>query len=106
MRKLKFGLIGCGDISQKRVAPAFRDLESCELIAVNRARYELAEAFAREFGARRWYRTWRELLADEEVAAVYVATPHDQHKEQCPKCDSRKVEQRMCAFYAKTSMKS
>ncbi len=86
MRKLKFGLIGCGDISQKRVAPAFRDLESCELIAVNRARYELAEAFAREFGARRWYRTWRELLADEEVEAVYVATPHDQHMEQTIAC--------------------
>ena len=31
---------------------------------------------------------------------------HDQHKEQCPKCGSRKVEQRMSAFYAKTSKKS
>ncbi len=31
---------------------------------------------------------------------------HDQHKEQCPKCASRKVEQRMSAFYAKTSKKS
>lgn len=82
MKKLKFGLIGCGDISQKRVAPAIRDLDNCELVAVNRARYELAEAFAREFGAKRWYRTWRELLKDEEVEAVYVATPHDQHMEQ------------------------
>ena len=82
MKKLKFGLIGCGDISQKRVAPAIRDFENCELVAVNRARYELAEAFAREFGAKRWYRTWQELLKDEEVEAVYVATPHDQHMEQ------------------------
>ncbi len=31
---------------------------------------------------------------------------HDQHKEQCPKCASRKVKQRMSAFYAKTSKKS
>ena len=82
MKKLKFGLIGCGDISQKRVAPAIRDLDNCELVAVNRARYELAEAFAREFSAKRWYRTWRELIKDEEVEAVYVATPHDQHMEQ------------------------
>ena len=51
MKKLKYGLIGCGDIAQKRVAPAIRELENCELVAVNRARYELAETFAREFGA-------------------------------------------------------
>jgi len=82
MDKLRYGLIGCGDISRKRVAPAFRDLDVCELVAVNRARTELAEAFAREFGARRWYDTWGELLRDDEVDAVYVATPHDQHKEQ------------------------
>ena len=86
MKKLKFGLIGCGDISQRRVAPAFRDLANCELVAVNRARYELAESFAREFGARRWYRTWRELIDDDEVEAVYVATPHDQHLEQTIAC--------------------
>ena len=54
MEPLKFGLIGCGDISQKRVAPALRDLPVCELPAVNRARSELAEEFAGEFGAKRW----------------------------------------------------
>ena len=37
MEKLTWGLIGCGDISQKRVAPALRDLENCDFKAVNRA---------------------------------------------------------------------
>lgn len=82
MTKLRWGLIGCGDISRKRVAPALRDLESCELVAVNRARAELAEDFAREFGARRWFRDWRELIADAEVDAVYVSTPVYLHAEQ------------------------
>ncbi len=77
-----WGLIGCGDISRKRVAPALRDLDSCRLIAVNRGRPELAEGFAREFGALRWYGNWRELLADAEVEAVYIATPVDLHAEQ------------------------
>ena len=86
MKKLKYGLIGCGDIAQKRVAPAIRELESCELVAVNRARYELAEKFAREFGAQRWHRTWRELIDDSEVEAVYVATPHNQHMKQTIAC--------------------
>jgi predicted dehydrogenase len=82
MRKLGFGLIGCGDISQKRVAPALRDLDNCELVAVTRAKTELAEESAREFGARRWYKTNEELLNDGEVEAVYIATPHNQHTEQ------------------------
>jgi predicted dehydrogenase len=82
MKKLNWGLIGCGDISRKRVAPALRDLDDCELVAVNRASFHLAEEFAREFGARRWYRDWRELLADEEVEAVYIATPVSLHAEQ------------------------
>ena len=59
-----------------------RDLESCELVAVNRSRAELAEAFAKEFGARRWYRDWRELIADSEIDAVYIATPVYLHAEQ------------------------
>jgi predicted dehydrogenase len=82
MKKLRWGLIGCGDISRKRVAPALNDLENCELVAVSRARAELAEAFAREFGAARWYAGWRELLADDEVEAVYIATPVSLHAEQ------------------------
>jgi predicted dehydrogenase len=82
MKKLGWGLIGCGDIAQKRVAPAFRDLPSCELIAVNRAQSELAAAFAKQFGAKRWYLDWKKLLLDEEVDAVYIATPVHLHAEQ------------------------
>lgn len=82
MKKLRWGLIGCGDISRKRVAPALRDIPESETIAVSRARTELAEAFAQEFGARRWYPDWRDLLGDPEIDAVYIATPVDLHCEQ------------------------
>ena len=73
--KLRWGLIGCGDISRKRVAPALRDSELCELVAVSRARAELAESFAREFDARRWCAEWQDLLMDYEIDAIYIATP-------------------------------
>ena len=79
---VRWGLIGCGDISRKRVAPALRDSPFCELVAVSRARAELAESFAREFGARRWCAEWQELLTDYEVDAIYVATPVHLHAEQ------------------------
>jgi len=79
---IKFGLIGCGDIARKRVAPALRDSTICELVAVSRARSHLAESFATEFGARGWYADWRELLQDDDISAVYVATPVHLHAEQ------------------------
>ncbi len=82
MEKVKWGLIGCGDISRKRVAPALRDSPNSELVAVSRANSDLAESFARQFGARRWYADWRELLADNDINAVYVATPVHLHAGQ------------------------
>ena len=82
MEKLRWGLIGCGDIAQKRVAPALRDLPNCDLIAVNRAQYDKAELFAKKFGAGKWYEDWRDVISDEEIDAVYVATPVYLHAEQ------------------------
>jgi predicted dehydrogenase len=82
MTKLSWGLIGCGDIARKRIAPALRDSELCELIAVSRAQTDLAESFAKEFGAWKWYGDWHELLRDEEVDAVYLATPVHLHAAQ------------------------
>lgn len=82
MRKVGWGLIGCGDIARRRVAPALRDLDNCELVAVSRADAARAEAFATEFGARRWHADWRDLLRDPEVEAVYIATPVHLHAEQ------------------------
>ena len=76
---LRWGLIGSGDIARKRIAPALRDLASCDLVAVCRGRPALAEAFGREFGARRWYASPEELLADPEIDAVYLATPVHLH---------------------------
>jgi predicted dehydrogenase len=82
MKQLRWGLIGCGDIARKRIAPALRDSASCELLAVSRAQSELAESFAKEFGARKWYADWKELLLDEEIDAVYIATPVHLHATQ------------------------
>ena len=79
---IRFGLIGCGDIAHKRVAPALRDSTVCDFVAVSRAQSQLAESFAKEFGVPRWYADWRELLKDDGIDAVYVATPVYLHAEQ------------------------
>lgn len=82
MNVLKWGLIGAGDIARKRIALALRDLPNCELVAVNRRRAEFAEEFAKEFGARKWFADWRDLVADREIEAIYIATPVYLHKDQ------------------------
>lgn len=82
MKKLSWGLVGCGDIARKRVAPALRDLEECDLVGVSRGRSDLAASFAQEFGARKSFGAWRELLNDMDIDAVYIATPVRLHAEQ------------------------
>ena len=51
-------------------------------MAVSRAKAELAESFAKEFGARRWCADWHDLLMDYEIDAIYIATPVHLHAEQ------------------------
>jgi predicted dehydrogenase len=82
MNPVRWGLIGCGDIAVKRVAPALRDLPNCELVSVSRAHPERAEEFARRFGAPKWHTHWRDLVADPDIDAVYVATPVYLHASQ------------------------
>ena len=82
MSVIRFGLIGAGDISRKRVAPALGSLKNVEFVSVGRSKAELAESFAKEFGARKWFADWHELIADDEIDAVYLATPVYMHAEQ------------------------
>jgi predicted dehydrogenase len=82
MADVRWGLIGCGDISEKRVAPALRQAAGSTLVAVARANADRAADFAARHGARRWHADWRDLLRDPEVDAVYVASPVRFHAEQ------------------------
>ena len=82
MNTVRWGLIGCGDISRKRVAPALQALPNVDFVSVARSNFALAEEFALKFGARKWYKDWQELLADPEIDAVYIATPVHLHEEQ------------------------
>lgn len=79
---IRFGIIGAGVIADTRMAPAIREAEGCELAAVHARNPEKAEAFAERHDARRWYSEWQELVDDDDVDAVYIATPPYLHEEQ------------------------
>ncbi len=79
MQTIRWGLIGCGDIAEKRVAPAMRDLYGHSIRAVARKDSSRAENFAARFGAEKAYATAEEVIEDPRVDAVYLATPVDLH---------------------------
>jgi len=82
MNTVRWGLIGCGEIARKSVGPALAELSACELAAVASRDRNRAQEFARDFGARRTWERWEDLVADSEVDAVYIATPHYLHADQ------------------------
>ena len=79
---VRWGLIGCGDIARKRVAPALSASAHSELVAISRANRELLDEFAVAFRVAKRFADWRELVACDDIDAVYVATPVNLHAEQ------------------------
>ena len=81
MAKIKFGIIGCGAIAANSFAPSLCNSEEAELVAVCRRDKGKARNFAEQFGGCSHYDSAEDLLADEEVEAVVVATPTDTHRD-------------------------
>jgi len=79
---LRWGLIGCGDIARKRVAPALSESLHSELVAISRANRNLLDEFADTFRVPNRFADWRELVACDDVDAVYIATPVNLHAAQ------------------------
>ncbi len=82
MRKLRWLLIGTGDIANKRVAPAIKAEKRSELYAVMDISKERANNFAKRYSAIKVYTNFEKAISDELVDVVYIATPIFLHKEQ------------------------
>tara|TARA_B100001115_G_scaffold125792_1_gene94309 strand:+ start:1654 stop:2652 length:999 start_codon:yes stop_codon:yes gene_type:complete len=79
VEKMKFGIIGCGDIAASSFAPSLLQSEHAELVAVCRRDLDGARAFAEKFGGCAAYASAEELFAESGVEAVIVSTPTDTH---------------------------
>ena len=77
-KSLNWGIIGAGGIAGT-FAKNLQYAASGVKYAVGSRSLDKAEAFAKEHGFVKAYGTYEELLADKEVDAVYVATPHPEH---------------------------
>jgi predicted dehydrogenase len=83
--KINWGIIGPGKIA-KKFTTSLREVEDANLYAVASRNLQRAEEFAKENGATKAYGSYEEMLRDEEVDVVYVATPHVFHHAQTLLC--------------------
>ena len=81
MRTIRWGIIGCGDVTEVKSGPGFQKADHSALVAVMRRQGELARNYAERHGVSRWYDSAAALVNDSEVDAVYIATPPSSHKE-------------------------
>ena len=78
-KKIKWGFIGCGEVTKYKSGPAFQKVEGSEVIAVMSRDGAKAKAYAKERGIPKWYDDAQELIDDEDVNAIYIATPPSSH---------------------------
>ena len=81
MDKIKWGIIGAGDVCEKKSGPAFYKIEHSELVAVMRRDEAKIKDFAARHGVGKYYTDAEQLINDPDVNMIYVATPPASHKE-------------------------
>ena len=80
MDKIKWGIIGCGDVTEVKSGPAFNKVPNSELVAVMRRDAKKAADYAKRHHVPKWYNNADSLINDTEINAIYIATPPLQHE--------------------------
>ena len=81
MDKVKWLLVGAGDIATRRAGPALVEVANSEVVAVCDINRERADELAAKLGAGAVYTDYAAALTDSEADAVYIATPQHTHIE-------------------------
>lgn len=79
MKEIKWGFIGCGEVTEKKSGPAFSEVEGSSVVAVMARSEHHAHDYAKRHHIRKWYTDPQELINDPDVNAVYIATPPSSH---------------------------
>jgi len=78
---IRWGIIGCGNVTEVKSGPGFQKAAGSELAMVMRRDAAKAEDYARRHAVPRWTTRADELIHDANVDAVYIATPPGSHLE-------------------------
>ena len=81
MQRVRYGVLGVAKIATEKVIPAMSSGEYSEVVAIASRDYHKVEAAARALGLPKAYGSYRELLADPDIDAIYNPLPNHLHKE-------------------------
>lgn len=84
-RKIRWGIIGLGNIAHKFAADLLT-VDDAQLYAVASRTQEKADTFATKYNATKSYGSYKSLVNDTHIDAIYIATPHSHHKENTLLC--------------------
>lgn len=79
IESVKWGFIGCGEVTEKKSGPAFNMIPGSEVVAVMSRDLAKAKSYAQRHDIKKYYADAQELVNDPEVNAVYIATPPSSH---------------------------
>ena len=85
MKKINIGFIGAGSIA-KKMAKTIAKIKDVESYAVSARDIKRSKAFAKKYGFKKFYGSYEEMVKDENVDLVYIATPHSHHYEHIKLC--------------------
>ncbi len=79
LEEVKWGFIGCGQVTERKSGPAFGAIAGSRIVAVMSRSAAKARDYAKRHNVARWYADAQQLIDDPEVNAVYIATPPSTH---------------------------
>lgn len=79
MQPVRWGIIGCGNVTEVKSGPAYQQTAGFMVQAVMRRDAAKAADYASRHQVPRWYSDADALIADPDIDAVYIATPPDSH---------------------------
>jgi len=83
--KMRMAIIGAGSIAEK-MSDTIKGLENVEAYAIAARDYERAAEFAKKHGFTEAYGSYIDMLRDDKVDLVYIATPHSHHYDHVKLC--------------------
>lgn len=88
---IRIGIIGAGNNTRVRHIPGLQAIDGVELVSVCNRSQTSSHRAAEQFGIRKIYDDWRELLADPDINAVVIGTWPYMHCEMtCAALDAGK----------------
>ncbi|NCB00802.1 MAG: Gfo/Idh/MocA family oxidoreductase [Spirochaetia bacterium] len=81
MKLINWGIIGCGNVTEVKSGPGLYKSENSNLKGVFNRNIDKAISYVNRHGLEKVYKSVQEMLADDELDVIYIATPPNSHKE-------------------------